>query len=100
MSMTYKYTVTEVDYTHNLLLVQYEREGMTPVLVSLPIPYSDVALEEHVKSYAPYQVWEAATKTLQVITPGVAGVIQPVVTGADGISEEDVLKLIDELKAS
>lgn len=77
MDIPFTYKILSVDNEYKLMQVEYSAEGYDTVVVSMPLPFTDTSLEQHLKSYAPESIWVISKKVFQEIVPGVAGEIVP-----------------------
>lgn len=104
LEIEYTYVITKVDEPTNTMLVNYSADGYDTLTVSMPIPFSDVALEDHMHNYAPFTAWELSNKTFQKVEVGTSGISrrtqEQVPKAIDDLTEEDILKLVEELKTS
>ena len=94
MNVQYTYTINSVDNETNTMMVSYRSEGLPDALVSTRLPFEGEAVEEVVKSCAPFSFWEMSNLTYTSVEVGVSGTID---TSSD-FTEEEMSKDIDTLK--
>jgi hypothetical protein len=105
IDVEYEFKVVQVDETLNLMLVEYSCDQYDTVQVSMPLPYSDVLLENHIRNYAPVAHWILSKKTFSKVALGTTGKINPstpteLPPAIQELSEEDIMKLVQELKTA
>jgi len=104
INITYKYEIKKVDDISKIMEVEYSSLGYNNITVSMPLPYTDISVEDHIRTYAPLHHWEMSKKTYQDVSAGVVGIIEHRPnnnshdSGTTSMSEEEVLKLISELR--
>ncbi len=77
MSITYTYTIINVDAAARCMEIVYESEGRARQHIGARLPYEGESLESVVQMYAPVAYWLEQERPVVVPEIGVTGVIEP-----------------------
>ncbi len=72
MAFDYIYTVVSVNQEFNVMEVQYTAVDHDAVTISIPIPFADQDLAEHIKRYCPQVNWANKLKTYHQVSVGLS----------------------------
>lgn len=75
MSITYKYTITDVYEADRCMEVIYEADGYQKMHIGARLPFAGESLEEVVRMYAPVNYWEQLDRPIAVVQVGLSGVL-------------------------
>lgn len=102
MNIAFTYNIIKKNNGLKLMEVAYSAPEYETIVVSMPFPFTDVTMEEHIRTYAPFTIWEASKKTHQDVAVGVSGTIEPtpspIMMHGPTVSDADVLAMIASLK--
>ena len=90
MAFDYTYTVVSVNQEFNVMEVQYTAVDHDAVTISIPIPFADQDLTEHIKCYCPQVNWANKLKTYHQVTVGLTAAVgvAPVVPSGDNFGSD------------
>ncbi len=85
MAFDYTYTVVSVNPEFNAMEVQYTAVDHDAITMSIPIPYADQDLAEHIKRYCPQVNWANTLKTYHQVPVGLTAAVSvaPVAPSGD-----------------
>lgn len=89
MSISYTYTIVEVDESAKRMDILYSSEGYQDILVSARLPWSDESVEAIVLMYAPIPNWLETQKQLLAVEVNTSGTIS-VPTSSPVPTEEEL----------
>lgn len=98
IDLEYTFEVVAVHPELNSMEVVYRAEGHDPILVGAPFPRIGEPLENVIRAYVPWGMWESRAVGYQLVDVGVSGsyrTIEPVSQEPDSmaVSEADMLAL-------
>lgn len=73
MSISYKYTIANVDEAARCMEVIYEADGYQKMHIGARLPFEGEPLEEVVRMYAPVSYWEQSNKPVAAVQVGLSG---------------------------
>jgi hypothetical protein len=73
IEINYTYEVVNVSQEARVMEVVYTAENHDPILVGVQLPTVDQDLEQMIRAYAPWGIWEEKTKVYQVVAVGLTG---------------------------
>lgn len=76
MSISYKYTITNVDEAARCMEVVYEANGYQTMHIGARLPFEGEPLEAIVEMYAPVSYWEQSSKPVATVQAGFSGVVE------------------------
>ena len=75
MDITYTYNILNVDEANRCMEVVYTSSGLPDMHIGVRIPFTDEALEDVIKIFAPIRYWQDYNKQLQTVNAGSNGTI-------------------------
>lgn len=78
MSISYKYTITNVDEAARCMEIIYEADGYQTMHIGARLPFEDEPLEAIIDMYAPVSYWEQSIKPVAAVQLGFSGIFKPV----------------------
>ena len=84
MAFDYTYTVVSVNPEFNAMEVQYTAVDHDAITMSIPIPYADQDLAEHIKRYCPQVNWANTLKTYHQVPVGLTAAVSVTPAVANG----------------
>jgi hypothetical protein len=76
MEIEFNYIIKDINQETKIMVVEYTAETFLPITTHIPIPFTDVSLEEHIHSHAPLRMWEDSRRIPQELEIGKTGTIK------------------------